>query len=133
MSKELGSCLCGYIEVICDDLPRNVVACHCNSCQKASGGGPSLNIVVADEKIRVTKGQTAIFNDFAENGNLVERHFCPNCGSAICSKLLTRTVWKAGIFNHVEDLSLAVNVWTSSANGLVKVNTAVQSFEKGAA
>ena len=132
MSGESGSCLCGHIEVTCVELPKNVGACHCSSCQKASGGGPSLNIVIPDEQIRITSGQTAIFNDTAESGNPVERQFCPKCGSAICSKLTTRTVWKAGLFNHVDYLSLAVNVWSSRANRLVEVNTAVKTFEKGA-
>ena len=78
MTKEIGSCLCGQIEVTCLELPKNVVACHCSSCQKASGGGPSLNIVIPEEQIQVTKGQTAIFIDTADSGNPVERHFCSN-------------------------------------------------------
>lgn len=131
MSREIGNCLCRYIEVTCDELPKNVVVCHCGSCQKASGGGPSLNIVIPDEKIRITKGRTTIFNDTAESGNPVERHFCPKCGSAVCSKLTTRTVWKAGLFNHIDDLSVAVNVWISSASQLIEINTAVKTFEKG--
>ena len=132
MSNEIGVCLCGKIEVTCTELPKNVIACHCNDCQKASGGGPSLNIVVPDGKIQITKGRTSVFNLTADSGNPVERHFCSSCGSAIYTKLLTRTVWKAGIFNHVKDLVLAANVWSDSASKLIEVNTEVKTFEKSA-
>ena len=57
MSNEIGICLCGNIEVTCTELPKNVIACHCYDCQKASGGGPSgLNLT-------------------ADSGSLVERLF----------------------------------------------------------
>ena len=132
MSNEIGKCLCGKIEVTCTDLPKNVIACYCYDCQKASGGGPSFNIVIPDDKIQITKGKTTAFNVTADSGSPVERHFCSNCGTAIYSKLLTRTVWKAGLFNHVKDLALSANVWSSSASNLVEVNTEVKTFEKGA-
>ena len=132
MSNEVGMCLCGNIEVTCTELPKNVIACHCYDCQKASGGGPSLNIVIPDDKIQITKGRPSVLNLTADSGSLVERHFCSNCGSAIYTKLSTRTVWKAGLFNHVEDLALAANIWSSSANNLIEVNTEVKTFEKGA-
>ncbi len=132
MSNEIGKCLCGKIEVTCTDLPKNVIACYCYDCQKASGGGPSFNIVIPDDKIQITKGKTTALNVTADSGSPVERHFCSNCGTAIYSKLLTRTVWKAGLFNHVKDLALAANVWSSSASNLVEVNTEVKTFEKGA-
>ena len=132
MSDEIGKCLCGRIEVTCSELPKNVIACYCSDCQKASGGGPSFNIIVPDGNIRVTKGETSIFNVTADSGNSVERHFCSNCGSAVYSKLSTRTVWKAGLFNHIQDLELVANVWGSSDNKLSIINTEVKTFDKGA-
>ena len=120
MSDERGTFLCGNIEVTCTELPKNVIACHCSDCQKASGGGPSLNIVIPDDKIQITKGKTSVLNVTADSGSPVERHFCSNCGAAVFSRLLTRTVCKAGLFNHVEDLALAANVWSSSASKLIR-------------
>ena len=103
-----------------------------NGVTPASGGGPSFNIVIPDDKIKITKGRTSALNLTADSGNSLERHFCSNCGTAIYTKLSTRTVWKAGLFNHVKDLALAANVWSSSANNLIEVNTEVKTFEKGA-
>ena len=131
MSKEIGKCLCGYVEVECYDLPKIVAACYCEDCQKASGGGASYNILISDEKIKIVKGKAAIYKMHAESGNYLERLFCPKCGSAICSKLTTRTVWKAGLFSHLKDLEVVVNVWTSSSNKLCVVDYSKQTFEQG--
>ena len=132
MATEIGKCLCGNIEVTCTELPKNVIACHCSDCQKASGGGPSLNIVIPDEKIKIKKGSTTVLKLTADSRNPVERHFCSICGAAVYTKLVTRTVWKAGLFNHIEDLELTASVWSSSASNLINVNNKVKTFEKGA-
>ena len=131
MSVEIGKCLCGNIEVQCDDLPKNVAACYCEDCQKVSGGGPSFNIVISDEKIRFIKGKPSIYKMKSESGNDLERLFCSDCGTAICSKLQSRTVWKAGLFSHLKDLEVAVNVWTKSSNKLCYVDTNKTTFEQG--
>ena len=131
MSKEIGKCLCGHVEVECYDLPKNVAACYCEDCQKISGGGPSYNIVVSDEKIKIVKGKPSTYKMKAASGNSLERVFCPKCGSAICSKLTSRTVWKAGLFNHLKDLEVAINVWASSSNKLSQVDRSKQTFEQG--
>ena len=131
MSLEIGKCLCGNIEIECNDLPKNVVACYCEDCQKVSGGGPSFNIVISDENIRIIKGKPAIYKMKADSGNNLERLFCSNCGTAICSKLPSRTVWKAGLFSHLKDLEVSVNVWTKSSNKLCYVDTNKMTFEQG--
>ncbi len=130
MSKEIGKCLCGNIEVECDELPKVSVACYCEDCQKASGGGASYNIVIPDDDIRILKGIPSIYNVLAESGNKVERLFCSDCGSAICSKLISRTVWKAGLFSHLKDIQVSTNVWASRANKLCKVDTDKTTFEE---
>ncbi len=130
MTKEIGNCLCGHIEVTCEDLPKNVVACYCKDCQKASGGGPTFNIPISDDLVKITKGQTSYIEVTADSGNSVERHFCGQCGCAIYSKLPTKTVWKAGLFVHVKYLKVVKNIWASTANQLIKVNENITSYEK---
>ncbi len=132
MSKEIGKCLCGRIEVECDDLPKNVVACYCEDCQKASGGGPSFNILIPDDLIRIIKGNPSVYEMKANSGNLLKRLFCSYCGTAICSELTTRTVWKAGLFSHSKkNLEVVLNVWSSSANNLCRVDKNKETYEQG--
>ena len=53
-----------------------------------------------------------------ESGNTLERVFYSNCGTPICPYLKNRTVWKAGLFNHLKDLEVVANVWTKSVSKL---------------
>ena len=64
-----GKCLCGAIEVTSDEKPDQIIACYCESCQKACGGGASFNIIKTDEGARLSKGETKIYNDTADSGN----------------------------------------------------------------
>ena len=126
-----GNCLCGSVKYNSTSNPVNIMNCHCNDCQKASGGGASYNILISDEKIKIVKGKPSTYKMKAASGNSLERVFCPKCGSAICSKLTSRTVWKAGLFNHLKDLEVAINVWASSSNKLSQVDRSKQTFEQG--
>ena len=105
------------------------MACYCEDCQKASGGGPSFNIVISDENIKIKKGVPSIYKVKANSGNSVERLFCSNCGTAICSKLISRTVWKAGLFSHLKDIEVGINVWSSKANKLCNVDSDKKPFD----
>ena len=50
----MGKCLCGAIEVTSDEKPDQIIACYCESCQKACGGGASFNIIKTDEGARLS-------------------------------------------------------------------------------
>ena len=102
-----GKCLCGAIEVTSDEKPDQIIACYCESCQKACGGGASFNIIKTDEGARLSKGETKIYNDTADSGNSLERHFCGNCGSPIFSVTTAYPglkIWKAGLFSDIDVL-----------------------------
>ena len=76
-----GKCLCGAIEVTSDEKPDQIIACYCESCQKACGGGASFNIIKTDDGARLSKGETKIYNDTAE-----EFHSFYSFGS-LCTKV----------------------------------------------
>ena len=80
-----GKCLCGAIEVSLSEAPDQIIACHCTSCQRATGGAASYNIIKPDESAKLTKGSTKAFHETADSGNSLERHFCGDCGSPIYS------------------------------------------------
>jgi len=43
----VGTCLCEAIEVTCNEKPKEIIACHCENCQKATGGPGTYNVVMA--------------------------------------------------------------------------------------
>ena len=102
-----GKCLRGAIEVTSDEKPDQIIVCYCESCQKACGGGASFNIIKTDEGARLSKGETKIYNDTADSGNSLERHFCGMCGSPIFSVTTAYPglkIWKAGLFSDIDGL-----------------------------
>ena len=66
-----------------------------------------------------------------ESGNTLERVFYSNCGTPICPNLKNRTVWKAGLFNHLKDLEVVANVWTKSVSKLSYVDMNKESYKQG--
>ena len=59
--------------------------CHCVDCRKSSGTGHCTHVVSPAAAFTVT-GETKSFDKPADSGNMITRHFCPECGSAIYSR-----------------------------------------------
>ena len=80
--QKTGSCLCGAVKFEIDDVPDQVGACHCSMCRKWSGG-VFMAITAAEDKLRFTAGEPAIYasSDWAERG------FCARCGSSLFYRL----------------------------------------------
>ena len=81
MSNRTGGCLCGAVRYEFSVDPIFQVACHCTDCQKASGGSPTLAMILPPGSVTVTKGAPKTFASPGDSGALVERIFCDNCGS----------------------------------------------------
>lgn len=110
-----GRCLCGDISYEIEGEPMAVAVCHCEHCQRQSGGAFSTNLVVAPEQLKVT-GELATYEDRGRTGDdvYVLRRFCQNCGSPIVSVLVGRPeiiAVKVGTLDDRTDIAPAVQVW----------------------
>lgn len=56
--------------------------CHCRNCQKAGGGGYSVNVAVPASSLQV-QGITKSYEGLGTSGLPAIRRFCPQCGSAL--------------------------------------------------
>ena len=119
MSEPLkGSCLCGAIRFTIDIPVKELRACHCRNCQKASGAAGSVNAVVPSASFRITRGTPKRYSAHADSGRLLHRYFCAECGSPIYSQrdLAPETVVvRAGLFDNAGEMKIAANIWTASA------------------
>lgn len=107
-----GRCLCGEVTYeIAGDLLATVI-CHCEHCQRQSGGAFSVNAVVHESQLSV-KGELKNYRETNADGSevYVQRQFCGNCGSPIVSVLTV----PAGI--------LAVKVGTLDDKSAIKPTT----------
>ena len=124
-----GGCLCGKIRYTVSQPLRNIIACHCTHCQKASGAGASHNAVVPTSAVTITSGQPRRFVDTPQSGNLVYRYFCGDCGSPIYSqrsKVPEMMVLKVGTLDSSGDMKLAMNIWTNSARPWMHIDPTIE-------
>ena len=84
MSGFKGGCLCGSVRYDSTADPVVVGHCHCIDCRKTSGTGHGTHIVIPKQAFTVT-GEVKFYARPADSGNMVNRGFCPACGSAIYS------------------------------------------------
>jgi hypothetical protein len=114
----LGSCLCGAIGFRLDLPVKELRACHCRNCQKASGTGGSVNAVLPSAAFTITRGTPKRYSARADSGRLLHRYFCGDCGSPIYSQRDTRpdiVVVRAGAFDDAGDMKITAHIWTKSA------------------
>ncbi|MFT5112215.1 MAG: hypothetical protein ACI8P9_001539 [Parasphingorhabdus sp.] len=77
--QQFGGCLCGEVRYkICGQL-RDVVICHCETCQKLHGGfGPHSKAAKPD--IILIKSESLTWYKTSE---VARRGFCSKCGSGL--------------------------------------------------
>src|SRR5258707_13767382 len=77
-----GGCSCGAVRYEASADPVVMLNCHCRDCQRASGAGFAAVVVVAKSALRI-EGELRYHETVGESGNVVERGFCPTCGSRV--------------------------------------------------
>jgi len=111
-----GRCLCGAVSY---ELSGDVIAtavCHCEHCQRQSGGAFSVNLIAHVSQLAVS-GELSVYGDTGDDGGdtvYVERRFCGSCGSPIVSELMgTEGVIavKAGTLDDTSDVQPTLQAW----------------------
>jgi hypothetical protein len=112
---QTGRCLCGQITYeLSGDLIATAV-CHCDHCQRQSGGAFSVNLIALESQMAVS-GTLSTFEDRGENDDAVYvyRRFCGDCGSPIYSLLVEPAgviAVKAGTLDDRSGVTPNVEAW----------------------
>lgn len=78
----LGRCLCGEIEYAVDGQPRDVINCHCEFCQRATGSAYLVETIFEQEDFRLQRGEPKIYRHTSTgSGKQIRIHFCAECGT----------------------------------------------------
>ena len=128
-----GSCLCGAIRyTISAPLSSSLGelrACHCTNCQKASGAGGSVNLVLSSDAFKITQGTPKRYAGKADSGRTLYRFFCADCGSPIYSQRETNpgmVVVRAGTLDNAGDMKITAHIWTKSKRPWSHIDPASQ-------
>jgi hypothetical protein len=81
-TKLTGGCLCGSVRYELSAEPIVAGFCHCLSCQKISGAGRVLQVLVPRSALSI-QGDVRGYSWRADSGNMVTSQFCPTCGSQL--------------------------------------------------
>ena len=117
MATITGSCLCGAVQYTCSAEPLLTAFCHCRSCQKAGGGGYSVNVAVPTESVEI-RGTPQAYRTLGTSGLPVERRFCAKCGSALftdAEAFTGVTFVKGGSLDDASWIQPSFHIWCDSA------------------
>jgi len=82
MAGFTGGCLCGAVKYDTKQAPSVVANCYCDDCRRSSGTSHGTHLMVPEEAV-IISGEVACYSSSADSGNMINRHFCPTCGSAV--------------------------------------------------
>lgn len=110
-----GRCLCGAVTYELEGDPIATAVCHCEHCQRQSGGAFSVNVVAMEAQLTVSGTlQTYVETGEDDDGEYVRRRFCGSCGSPVVSELVGAggvVAVKAGTLDDHSDVRPTVEVW----------------------
>ncbi len=129
-----GSCLCGAITY---ELAGDVIAtavCHCDHCQRQSGGAFSVNLLAHRSQLTVHgELQTYVETGEHDDGEYVYRRFCGSCGSPIVSELVQTDgviAVKAGTLDDKSNVRPTVEAWCVDRQPWVSLPGMTASLER---
>ena len=82
MSTQTAACSCGQLRVTCEGAPLRVSLCHCLECQKRTGSLFGVAARFLQERVTI-EGRSTTYWRGTDDGNWVDFHFCPACGSTV--------------------------------------------------
>ena len=82
MTSRTASCRCGQLRAAASGEPVRVSVCHCLDCQKRTGSAFSVQARWPVDQVAI-EGQSKVWAHFADSGNRITHHFCPECGSTV--------------------------------------------------
>ena len=83
-NRMTGGCYCGAIRYECDGPPVEPGICHCRHCQRWTGSAFLAAVAFTLTGFRYTKGSPKL----NQSAPILERSFCPDCGSSLHSRYL---------------------------------------------
>ena len=130
----VGKCLCGNIQFSIDAEPQGARMCWCRDCQRIASGSATVNVLFPEEAVHYT-GQMTTLRLTADSGNIVERGFCPTCGSQMYSKTVEPGGMpmrvRAGTLEDPELMAPTAIIWADSAPSWATFDPALSRYPKG--
>lgn len=118
-----GGCRCGQVHYTSSSPALDVRACHCRDCQYASGSAFSTVAYFPRASIEL-QGPLKAYSVTGSDGLTVNRSFCSECGTPVCSELaeLPDLIFiKVGTLEDPNSIELGGHMWWQSKVDWLKI------------
>jgi hypothetical protein len=78
------TCACGGLRVTVTGRPKQVNACTCFRCQRATGSALSYTAFFPESALVAIEGESRVWR---RSATAAASHFCPVCGTTVFSRL----------------------------------------------
>jgi len=129
-----GGCLCRKVRYELSVEPQMFGLCHCKDCQHLSGGEPVAIVIGPRDSFKLIAGKLKAHRRTAASGNVVDRHFCPECGTHIVSRLDAGPIMavRVSTLDEPPPLQPQFEIWASTAQAWAHHPQGVASFAENA-
>ena len=122
-TKATGQCLCGAVTYEVDIPEKSIYdgLCHCRDCQRSTGTAFASSMMVPKAGMAL-KGDLKFYGKETERGSVMERGFCPECGSNVLCRSEAwddQYVLSAGTLDDPSLYKPKINIFTRSAHAHV--------------
>ena len=128
-----GQCLCGFVKYEVEIPEKSLYAglCHCKDCQRYTGTAFASSLMAPKTGMILT-GELKFYGKETERGTVMERGFCPNCGSNVLCRSDAwddQYVLSAGTLDDPSVYKPKINIFTRSAHAHVFATDDLPKFE----
>ena len=133
MSDIEGGCACGKVRFKITGKTMGAGACHCRTCQYASGGGANYWVLARKTGFSITKGEVKVHASMAESGTAMGRAFCADCGTplyTVSGPLVPFYPVKVGALDDPSDFQPQMHVYMVDAQPWHLTHEGLPQFPK---
>jgi len=126
-----GGCLCGAVRFTMAAAPLVVRTCWCRLCQYLGAGSATVNACFPSDSLTVT-GEIRNYRSVADSGNVMQRGFCPTCGTSLFSATEVRPhliFIRVGALDDPNLVRPEATIWTSQAPDWACIDPAIPRHE----
>ena len=125
-----GGCLCGKVRFRITAAPMAMRLCWCRDCQYFAAGNATVNVVFPSNALAV-EGELKDYRSVADSGNVMHRHFCPDCGTPVFSAAESRphlVIVRNGALDDTGLTRPGATIWTDSAPEWAWIDESLPQF-----
>jgi len=129
-----GGCLCGAVRYKVTGPPDAAFVCHCNFCQRASGGAFQIPVYFPREHVEFTGGPMHEYEHRIEDhGRAFRLQSCPRCSTRLGWTFDRNPAWQCisgGTFDDPNWFGVSAHIFTESAVAWMAFPPDVRVYEK---